>query len=192
MLKTGGQSRFLPVGVLSGVAAVLVAAAIASASASAVRLRSSPCTTAQLKIRLIHSGAAAGTVGGYIAFTNRASVPCRLSGWPTLVATAATGKSTAAVHRRSTMFGPSPLMKGVPVVTLHPGQRADAVFTVGDNPGPGQTICPSPYRHLRITPPGNTRSVLISAWLPYYNQYLPACTSIDVSMVVPAGALYHG
>jgi uncharacterized protein DUF4232 len=150
------------------------------------------CTTSQLKITLIHPGAAGGTAGGYIAFTNRASARCRLTGWPTLVAVTATGKTMTAVHRRSTMFGPRPTIKGTPVVTLGHGQRADAVFTVGDGPGPGQRTCPPPYRHLRVTPPGNADSVLLSAWLGGYEHLLPSCTDILVSFVVPASQLYHG
>jgi hypothetical protein len=150
------------------------------------------CTTSQLEIRLIHPGAAGGTAGGYIAFTNRASAPCRLTGWPTLVAVAASGKTTTAVHRRSTMFGPRPTIKGVPVVTLGYGRRADAVFTVGDRPGPGRATCPPPYRRLRVTPPGNSRSVLLSAWLSGYGHFLPACSAIEISFVVAASDLYHG
>jgi len=77
-------------------------------------------------------------------------------------------------------------------VTLRQGERAEAVFDVGDNPGPGKTTCPPPYRHLRVTPPGNSRSVLVSAWLRSYGHYLPACTRIEVSMIVPASTLHRG
>jgi hypothetical protein len=52
------------------------------------------CRTRDLTIRLVRSGAAAGTVGGYIGFTNRASGRWRLGGWPTLVALSATGTWT--------------------------------------------------------------------------------------------------
>jgi Protein of unknown function (DUF4232) len=176
---------------------VLLVVAVAGAALAAGAHASSndsirTCTTSQLEIRLVHSGVAAGTVGGYIRFTNRATAPCRLSGWPILAAIAADGTSTIAVHDRSTMFGPRPTIKGIPVVRLRHGEKADAVFVTSDNPGPGATRCPPPYRHLRVTPPGNSRSVLVSAWLPAYAQYLPACTRIEVSMVVPASAVYHG
>ncbi len=140
------------------------------------------CATSALKTRLVNTGGAGGTAGGYIGFTNQAHVPCRLTGWPTLVAVSATGASTTAVRTRSTMFGPRPNMKGVPVVTFRHGERADAVFAVGGN-GIGNT-CPPPYRHLRVTPPGNSRSVLLSAWLPGLDAFLPACTQIEVTMIV--------
>jgi hypothetical protein len=90
------------------------------------------------------------------------------------------------------MFGPSPTTKGVPVVTLGYGQRADAVFTGGDNPRPGEKTCPPPYRYLRVTPPGNSRSVLITAWLASYGHYLPGCTRIEVSVLVAASSLHGG
>ena len=83
-------------------------------------------------------------------------------------------------------------MRGIPVVTIAPGRRADAVFTVSDNPGPGKATCPPPFRRLRVTPPGNARSVVVSAWLPYYGQFLPSCTAIEVSMVVAASELFGG
>jgi hypothetical protein len=172
-----------------GVLALLFPVGLAARGSSEDATRR--CTTAQLKVRLINPGAAGGTAGAYIAFTNRASAPCRLTGWPTLVAIAM-GKTTTAVRRRSTMFGPRPTIKGMPVVTLGHGRRADAVLTVGDNPGPGQTACPPPYRRLRVTPPGNSRSVLLSAWLSGFGHFLPSCTAIEISFVVPSSDLYHG
>jgi hypothetical protein len=174
------------------VAVLLATASAAAAPTSAQPGATRPCRTSDLRITLVHSGAAAGTVGGYVAFTNRAGTPCRLIGWPTLVAVTAAGAQTTALHRRSTMFGPSPKLTGMPAVLLRHGERADAVFTAGDNPGPGKTICPPSYRHLRVTPPGSTTSVQLSAWLPYLDAYLPACTDIEVSMVVPASDLYRG
>jgi hypothetical protein len=176
------------------------ASLLAVASAAVVWLQSADgwpestrsCTTAELKITLVHSGAAAGTVGGYIGFINRTARPCRLTGWPALVAVTAAGDTTTARHRRSTMFGPRPNIKGFPVITIRRGQRADAVFTGTDIAGPGKTTCGRPYRYLRVTPPGNSHSVLVSAWLPALDAYLPRCGRIDVSMVVRASALYHG
>src|SRR3989440_6583792 len=86
------------------------------------------CATSQLRIKLVRSLVAAGNVGGYLAFTNRGIAPCRLTGWPTLVAVTRSGVSTTAVRVRSTMFGPRPNIRGVPVVTLRSGESADAVF----------------------------------------------------------------
>jgi Protein of unknown function (DUF4232) len=148
------------------------------------------CGTAHLHIRVTRTGAAAGTVGGYLAFTNRLRSMCTLRGWPTLTALRP-GASSTAVHVHSTMFGPyvggtGPFVRGVPSVRLRHGHTAVAAFTAGDN-GLGPTgACPPPYRQLRVTPPGNTTSVLVPAWIAYDDHDLPSCTRIEVSMVVPA------
>ena len=147
------------------------------------------CRTAQLHVWVTHTGAAAGTVGGYLAFTNRGPSACRLSGWPTLTAFRP-GKATTAVRVHATMFGPyeggqGPYVRGVPVVRLRHGQTAVAAFTAGDH-GPTSAECPPPYRQLRVTPPANTASVVVPAWIAWYAQNLPSCTGIEVSMVVPA------
>jgi hypothetical protein len=141
-----------------------------------------------LKIRMVRSLVAAGNVGGFVGFTNRGSAPCRLTGWPTLVATRA-GAAATARHVRSTMFGPSDTR--VRTVTLRYGERADAVFAGSDIALSGET-CPPPYRRLRVTPPGNSGSVVLSAWLRSLDAYLPSCSPIVVTMVVPASTLYKG
>jgi hypothetical protein len=140
----------------------------------------------------MHLGAALGTVGGYIAFKNTSRATCSLTGWPTLVAVTPSGKSTTALRRWSTMFGPTLRAKRAPTVILRDGERADAVFTAADF-GPGPTgACPSPYRYLRITAPNTTRSVRLSAWITGLAAYLPRCTDIELSVVVPSAVLYHG
>ena len=151
------------------------------------------CASAQLKIAARHVGAALGTAGGYLAFRNTSTVPCHLSGWPTVVGITASGGAVPAEQRRSTMFGPDPPVQGVPVVVIRPGERAEAVFTVSDIP-PGQppgATCPV-YHYLRVTAPGGTRSVLLSTWFKSLGWWLPACTDVWVSMVVPAASLYKG
>ena len=149
------------------------------------------CTTSQLAIHPFHLGAALGTVGGYIGFRNTSWAPCSLTGWPTLVAIAPNGQTAKVLHSWSTMFGPNLRVKRAPTVILHHGERADAVFTAGDVPGPSGS-CPSPYRVLRVTPPNTTRSVQVSAWITGLDAYLPRCTGIYLSMVVPSADLYHG
>jgi hypothetical protein len=137
------------------------------------------------------SAAALGTVGGYLAFTNRGT-ECRLRGWPTLVALGP-GERATAVHVHATMFGPyvggtGPFVRGVPDVRLRRGQTAFAAFTAGDH-GSTSRPCPPPYRQLSVTPPSNGTSALVSAWIAYYGQNLPSCTRVEVSMVVPASDL---
>jgi hypothetical protein len=143
-----------------------------------------------------HTAAALGTVGGYLAFTNRATA-CTLRGWPTLIAEGP-GISTRAIHVHATMFGPyvggnGKYVMDTPLVRLRHGQTAVTAFTAGDNPGEGQTRCPPSFRRLRVTPPGNAANVEISSWLAYYGRELPSCTGIEVSMVVPTSDMpRHG
>jgi hypothetical protein len=149
--------------------------------------RTVACKTSRLKIDLVWSGAALGTVGGRIGFTNLWSRPCRLAAWPVLKGIPARGKPSTAIDRRMTMFGPD--TTAAPSVTLRPGAMAEAVFTGGDEPGPGATTCPPSYRLLRITPPGNSQPVTIPAWIAYYHHDLPSCSGIWVSEVVPPSAV---
>ncbi|HUA27434.1 MAG TPA: DUF4232 domain-containing protein [Streptosporangiaceae bacterium] len=147
----------------------------------------STCRTPGLRVTLTHSGAAGGIVGGYIGFTNTSAAPCRLSGWPTMIAATATGSTATAKHLVTTMFGPS--ITAPPQVTLDPGGVAEAVFTASENAGPcGSGSLPT-YRTIRVAPPGDARSVTISAWLAAVDTYLPACGGFSVSPVVRSSAL---
>jgi Protein of unknown function (DUF4232) len=181
--------RYIAIVVKGAAAAAAMLFALALAGPASTEPALSTCRTAQLHVWVTHTGAAAGTVGGYLAFTNRGPVACRLSGWPKLTAVRP-GESTTAVHVHETMFGPyvggqGQYVRGVPVVRLRHGQTAVAAFTEGDH-GPTSAPCPPPYQHLRITPPANTASAVIPAWIAWYAQNLPSCMGIEVSMVVPA------
>jgi hypothetical protein len=140
------------------------------------------CRTSQLKIAIGPTGAVAGMSGGDLTFTNTGSADCQLTGWPQLVGVTASGTSNAAVEVHSTQFGP---FGGGTVSAVKIAARAAAAvaFIVGAN------NCPDSYRTLRVTPPGNTQSVEISAWLPQVNTYLPACAPINVSPLVIASQL---
>jgi hypothetical protein len=148
------------------------------------------CDSTQVRIALRHLGAALGTVGGYIAFRNVSWAPCRLTGWPVVVAYTADGTATVAVHKRSTMFGPD--VRGVPVVTLRHGERAEAVFTGSDINTRSVTQPCGSYRFFRVGLHGARGTVRLSAWITGLAAYMPDCAGIWVSMIVPARALYHG
>jgi Protein of unknown function (DUF4232) len=179
------RSRRLRIGVALGVVTAAAAAFGPSETPGAQVAGVRPCTTSQLKIRMLRSFVAAGNVGGYIGFVNRGNAPCRLTGWPTLVAF--DPGTRTAVHVRSTMWGPH--ISVVPLVTLRPGKVAGAAFAAGDSPGPGKLTCPRSFRRLRVTPPANSRSAVLSAWLPALDAYLPACTRLNITMVVPRSDL---
>jgi hypothetical protein len=144
------------------------------------------CRAGQLKIGLIDGGPAAGIVGAVLGFTNQGREPCRLSGWPALVALGASGRTIAA--RTLGVFG-GPMLTSPPVVTIRPGAQVIAVLSVADAPGPGMTTCPPPYRRLRVTPPGRAHSSVISAWIPHSGAYLPACSRVRISPVIARSLL---
>ena len=171
---------------------VVALSALGLATSAPAALVPRRCSTTQLHISVARTGAAAGTVGGYLRFTNRGQSSCRLRGWPTLTALRP-GASTTAIRVHETMFGPYEkvrgswrYVRGVPTVTLRHGQTAVAAFT-GSDIGTGPTgRCLPPYRRLRVMPPGDRVSALVSAWIAYYGHDLPSCARIEVSMIVPA------
>ena len=142
---------------------------------------SDACVTAQLKISIIDTGALAGQAGGYLQFTNDSHTLCRMSGWPAVIGLTATGSATRLRRLQSTMFGAWHYTAPPPVVTLRPGGSAYAVVAADDQPAGSNTRCPAPYVRLRVSPPGDSGNVAISAWLPGARSYLPACTSADGS-----------
>jgi len=139
------------------------------------------CVTSALRISLIDTGALAGQAGGYLKFTNDGSTPCRMSGWPAVIGLTAAGQATSLRRMQSTMFGAWHYSAPPPVVTLRPGDSAYAVVAADDKPAGNAASCPAPYVRLRVSPPGDSGQVTISAWLPGARSYLPACTSADGS-----------
>jgi len=148
------------------------------------------CPGSALSIRLIHGGAAGPTAGGELSFTNRGNRRCILSGWPYVVGLQAMGASSRAVSVRTSQFGP--FVSGIPNVVVKPGGHADAIFTAGTESSTGRS-CGKPYRSLIVRAPASSKRVVLSAWIAGLGAYLPACTHIYVSMVVPAGSgVFHG
>jgi hypothetical protein len=51
--------------------------------------------------------------------------------------------------------------------------------------------------HLRVTPPGSSASVVVTAYLPGARTYLPACTTVsgapsaEISAITPLSSLAH-
>jgi hypothetical protein len=149
------------------------------------------CSTRQLHIWVTHTDAGAGSVRGYLAFTNRGPSQCSLRGWPTMVALRDGSSTTAVRVSYGSVAGYAKPVHGVPLVRLRPRRTAVAAFVVADHGS--SNGCPPPYNRLRVTPPGNAASAWITAWkLSYLGQTIPACSPIDVTMVVPASYLPTG
>ena len=126
---------------------------------------SSACATSQLKISISNTGALARQAGGYLKFTNDSGTLCRISGWPVVIGVTATGNATRLRRLQLTMFGAWHYTAPPPVVNLRPGDSAYAVVAADDQPAGANTRCPAPYVRLRVSPPGDSGSVTISAWL---------------------------
>jgi hypothetical protein len=154
------------------------------------------CTTSQLKIAITNSGALGGQAGGYLKFTNDGAGACQLTGWPSVVALTSAGQGTTLKHAQSTMYGAWQAPAQLPTLKLGPGDSAYAVVAADDQPT-GNGGCPAPYRQLRVTPPGSSASVTVTAYLPGAQTYLPACTSAtgaptaEVSAITPLASLAH-
>lgn len=162
-------------------------------SVPAVRATAQPrCDTAQLKITVGHSFAADTVAGANIRFTNRSGRACWLQGWPTLVFEAARqARPTRAVDAPDWQFADVRHI-GDPVVLLAPGQRADAIFEGADGPPSGRGNCGPEFRTIRVTPPADHRRQTVSAWIAWLGGFMPPCSRILVSPILPSSAVYKG
>jgi hypothetical protein len=111
--------------------------------------------TSGISVTLTNTGALGGQAGGYLKFTDQGRVPCRMTGWPVVVAVTAAGAATATRHAQSTMFGAWRYAAPLPVVVLKAGDSAYAVVAASDEPAGSSTHCPAPYVRLRVSPPGD-------------------------------------
>jgi hypothetical protein len=112
-----------------------------------------------------------------------------MSSWPVVTGLTATGRATRLRSLRSTMFGAWHYTTPPPVVALRPGDSAYAIVAADDHPAGGSTHCPAPYVRLRVSPPGDSGSVTISARLPGAGSYLPSCTSASGSPTAGTSAI---
>jgi uncharacterized protein YceK len=158
---------------------------------------SDACTTTQLKVTVTHTGALGGQAGAYLRFTNDGAATCQMNGWPAVVALTAAGQATTLKHAQSTMYGAWHVPTPLPVVKLQPGASAYAVVASDDEPAGTATSCPAPYVRLRVSPPGGSTGVTVSAWLPGARTYLPACTAVngeptgEISAITSLASLPH-
>jgi hypothetical protein len=197
--------RFLAAATLAACALVVAAcgdvttpgaASTGSTAAGTSPADTGACATTQLQVRLTHTGALGGQAGGYLSFTNDSAATCQMDGWPAVVALTAWGKATTLKHAQSTMYGAWHVPAPLPVMKLQPGDSAYAVVAADDQPA-GAASCPAPYVRLRVSPPGSSGSVVISAWLPGAGTDLPACAAVngsptgEISAITPLSSLPH-
>ena len=155
----------------------------ASSSSSSPSSATSPAnnTTSPSSASAADTGALAGQAGGYLKFTNNSGTPCRMTGWPAVTGLTASGQATRLRHLQLSMFGAWHYSAPPPVITLPPGDSAYAIVAADDKPAGTSNRCPAPYARLRVSPPGDSGNVTISAWLPGAGSYLPSCASANGS-----------
>jgi hypothetical protein len=104
-----------------------------------------------------------------------------MTGWPAVIGLTASGQATRLRHLQLSMFGAWHYSAPPPVVALQPGDSAYAIVAADDRPAGNSNRCPAPYARLRVSPPGDSGNVTISAWLPGAGSYLPSCASVNGS-----------
>lgn len=151
-----------------------------TSSSSSQRPEPVACRTAQLHIEL-HARAAAGVLHGYLSFTNTSHSGCTVTGWPTVIGAPAAGNSTAGVRERfETPVART--VQGTPTVDLKPGATAIAAIDATDVPNSGNE-CPPPYRYLKVAPPGEERTTMISARVDAVMRSLPSCSGLHYDVM---------
>jgi hypothetical protein len=151
----------------------------------------SRCQSGQLKVTSISGGSGMGQTDEVIGFLNVSRASCNLVGYPTVVALDAHGDRVATA--KPTLVGIGGIhtvATAPPVVTLGPGQSASATIDGESHPSGSATSCPS-YSSFLVTPPGWTRSIVVSSWSGWEPGPFPGCLPIAITPVVPgdSGAL---
>ncbi len=138
------------------------------------------CATPDLELSTAPpaGGSAMGHHGLVLVFTNRTRNACVLTGYPGVAARDDSGRD-AVNAARSTIGSIFPVTSQTRVV-LEPNGSASAglewtVVSSGE-----QTSCPS-YAGLRVTPPGDTRSLEVA-------QEIGFCGNFQIHPVVPGAA----
>jgi len=136
------------------------------------------CTTAELAISAGRTGAGLGHVGTPIVFQNTSRTACHLSGYPGVAALDDAGNQVVqAMRTLQGYLGGLRAGDRPPVVELAPGETASALVE-GTNVPPGTaTTCPN-YPSLLVTPPDDTRSVMVRV-------VVSGCSAIQIHPVVP-------
>lgn len=172
-------------GAAAAACAVAVAGgALASGAGNPAAASMQECRGGRLAISFVHHGAVMGQEGGLLRFTNVAVAPCRISGYPRVVAVAPNGRTVRASRSLQSMLFATfwQHIPPVPKVTLQHGGSGYAGLGGADNPAAAgrenpNWRCPA-ARRLLVSPPGSRRRVALSGhlWRSGANQiYLPMC-----------------
>jgi hypothetical protein len=175
-LPTLRPSKFTPVAILAGAAALACCATLAPAAASEAAPRPAastpPCTTADLVIWMTPGGAAAGTAFFSLNFTNLSGRACTLDGHPGVSAVSLRGRR---VGSPAGWDAPAPsVVKIANDGTAYALVRYSDVIVGNNGPTPCDAVVSA---GLRVFPPGQTAAKTV----PFP---LDACTRSIVYMNV--------
>ncbi|MEV6102500.1 DUF4232 domain-containing protein [Nocardia sp. NPDC051981] len=126
------------------------------------------CRTADLKLSKGRSDGAAGSAYTPLIFTNAATHPCTLTGFP--------GVSFANSRTGDPIGAPADRDKPKPTVTLGINEKASAVLRITAAGNYGNNCQQVTAAGLRIYPPDNTESFFLT-W------EISACTNTDVHLL---------
>jgi hypothetical protein len=144
------------------------------------------CQDNQLRIAAGKSGAAGGSAGQAILFTNVSQTACSITCYPGVTALDAQGYQVAQAQRKlNGMLGGHGIGSTAPLVTLQPGQIASEEIEGVDHPLGSATSC-SVYPAFLVTLPDRTQSVTITAGIAGADKPgFFGCAAISVNPVVP-------
>jgi hypothetical protein len=115
------------------------------------------CASSDLQVKAGTAEGAAGSVYQTLDFTNTSGAPCTLYGYPGVsLAAGQPAAQVGAAASRSTTAGPA-------VVTLKPGATGNALLRITQALNyPSASCAPKTTSYLRVYPPGETTSILVS------------------------------
>ena len=148
------------------------------------------CTTSQLGLRRIASAAGTGNIALALSFVDNSRVACSLRGWPQVAPSPAQGHRGSIRRVRNTFFGFR--HSGIDTVVLRPGEAKDAFVIAGTDDPVKRRTCGAPYRQLKVTLPGRPGHLSFSAFVPYLDQYMPACATLELTPIEARSKLRFG
>jgi hypothetical protein len=121
------------------------------------------CASSELAITASPDGAGLSHVGLILHFRNFGLIPCRISGYPSVVLVAATGSRNliAAEKPFGYLGGLTPGTGLPPLVALEPGQLASSLLEGVDFDNRTERACPR-FASLLVAPPGVSESVRVT------------------------------
>jgi hypothetical protein len=105
-----------------------------------------------------------------------------MTGWPGVAGITSSGTASPATNRADAMDGLN--ATGTPRVTLQPGGKAGIDISGTDNAAGGGN-CPAPYRQLRVSAPGDSTAVTVTATTSALSTGLPSCSRLAASPIHP-------